>query len=126
MIRRLLILLLLSGVAVAQEPSSLPPLSTFNDVAQRPLFSPSRRPQAVAATAKLSSASLTLTGIVTEQGKKIALIRMAEQRTEVRVGPGASLNGWQIATIDDRGIDLAHGPRHLHVLLKQGIPAAPE
>jgi hypothetical protein len=103
----------------------LPPLASYRDLLQRPLFSPSRRPTAIAA-AHLASASLRLTGLVAESGRTIALIRPQDQTGEVRVGPGASLNGWQVAAIDAHGLELVAGRNHLHVRLKQLIPPSPE
>jgi hypothetical protein len=122
--RRLAVILALCfGAAWAEEPL---PLASYADLLQRPLFSPNRRPAVSAAAARLSSASLRLTGVVAEAGHTIALVRSDEQKRETRVGPGASLNGWQVAAIDAQGIDLVAGRQHLHVGLKQVIPPTPE
>jgi hypothetical protein len=121
--RLALLLAWLAGGALAEEP---PPLSSYGDLLQRPLFSPTRRPSAALPAAKLAGAALRLTGLVTEEERTIALIRAEEQKSEVRIGPGASLNGWQVASIDGRGLELVAGRQHLHVGLKQAIPPSPE
>jgi hypothetical protein len=118
-----LIALLLGLGAAAAEP----PPSSRADLVERPLFSPSRRAPVQAPATKLSSASLRLTGLVADgKGKTVALIRTEEQKNEVRVGPGGSLNGWKIASVDGHGIDLASGEHHMRVTLKQVIPPAGE
>jgi hypothetical protein len=103
-----------------------PPLESYHDLLQRPLFTPSRRPSLAPTAARLAGASLRLTGLVTLNGKTIALVRADEQKQETRIGLGASLNGWQVTAIDSHGLDLLAGRQHLRVRLKQAIPPSPE
>ena len=111
---------------VGEAAPVLPPLANYGELLRRPLFTPTRRPAATAAAAQLASSSLRLTGLVAEPGRTVALIRMDERKSEVRVGLGASLNGWQVAAIDGKGLDLTAGRQHFHVGLKQVIPPSPE
>lgn len=120
------ILAMLSLTASARGQEMAPPLAAYHDLLARPPFTPSRRPSPIANVAKLASSSLRLTGLVTESGKKIALLRSDEQKSEVRVGLGASLNGWQLAAIDGQGIELSNGRELLRIHLKQIIPPASE
>ena len=113
--KKLALLILLPLAAFAQD----------DELARRPLFAQSRRPD-LAPAARLNSASMRLTGVVTEAGRRVALIHIEEQRGEQRVGPGASLNGWQVTAIDGRGLDLAAAGQQIRVTLKQPIPLAPE
>jgi len=101
-------------------PAAEIPAASFPDMVTRPLFTPSRH-GAVFHAASLASASLRLAGLVAEQGRTIALIS-PDGGHEVKVGPGASLNGWRVAGIDGQGMDLAKDGRRLRVSLKQPIP----
>jgi len=98
------------------------PAGAFPDILTRPLFTPSRH-LAVLRAASLASASLRLTGLVIEKGRTIALIS-PDHGHEVKIGPGASLNGWRVAGIDSKGIDLAKDGKRLRVSLKQPVPSA--
>jgi hypothetical protein len=111
------------GKAGIEAAPVLPPLASYSDLLRRPLFMPGRRS---AATAQLASSSLRLTGLVAEAGHTVALIRTDERKSEVRIGLGASLNGWQVSAIDAKGLELTAGSQHFHVGLKQGIPPSPE
>jgi len=101
-----------------------PPLTVFGDLAQRPPFVASRRPTAGAT--QLNAASLRLTGLVTELGRTIALVRSDEKKGETRIGTGATLNGWSVTAIDRSGLDLQAAGQRRHVGLKQPIPPSPE
>lgn len=105
----------LSGSAAALPPGSFPDLVT------RPLFSPSRH-GALLPAAMVAASSLRLTGLIAEQGRTIALVSLDDGRSEVRIGPGATLNGWRVAAVDGKGLDLAKDGQHLRVALKQRIP----
>ena len=109
-----------AAAAAAEDP----PLSVFSDLLERPPFTASRRP--AAPTAELNAASLRLAGLVTEQGRTIALIRSDERKGETRISTGATLNGWNVVGITRDGLDLSAGGQRLHVRLKQGIPASPQ
>ena len=98
------------------------PATAYQDIAARPLFTPSRR-RALLNAAALASSSLRLTGIVAQQGRTIALVS-PEGGHEVKVGPGASLNGWRVTGIDGKGIDLTKDGKRLRVPLKRPIPQA--
>ena len=122
---RLAIALDLSGYLGGGEDEPAAPLtdipaSAFPDAVTRPLFTPSRH-GAILHAATLASSSLRLAGLAVEEGRPIALIS-PDGGHEVKVGPGASLNGWRVAGSDGKGIDLAKDGRRLRVSLKQPIP----
>jgi len=114
------------GKSSGEAAPILPPLANYGELLHRPLFTPTRRPSGAVAAAQLASNSLRLAGLVAEAGHTVALIHLDERKTEVRVGLGASLNGWQVAAIDAKGLDLAAGRQHVHIGLKQAIPPSPE
>jgi len=105
----------------AATSADLPP-GSFGDIVTRPLFARSRH-RAALRTANLSASSLRLAGLVVEDGRPIALVRPDSGR-EVKIGPGALLNGWRVADIDSRWMDLAKDGRRVRVTLKQPIPPA--
>jgi hypothetical protein len=100
------------------------PAGSFPDLTGRPLFAPSRR-GALLQAATVASSSLRLTGLIADQGRTIALVSLDGGRNEVRIGLGASLNGWRVAAVDGKGLDLAKDGQHLRVALKQAIPPSP-
>ena len=118
--RLLLMLILATPLVRAEEP----PLASFDALTSRPLFTPGRRSAAPAA--RLSAASLRLTGIVTEQEHSVALVRSDEMKSEVRISTGATLNGWLVSAITAKGLDLAAAGQHRHVGLKQVVPLIEE
>lgn len=99
-------------------------MAAFSDLLKRPPFIASRRPAAPAA--QLNAASLRLSGLVTEQGRAIALVRSDDLKGETRISAGAILNGWTVITIKASGLDLSAAGQSRHVGLKQAIPASPE
>lgn len=98
------------------------PAGAYPDIVTRPIFNASRHGSAARAAA-LEASSLRLAGLVAEKGRTIALVSM-DGGHEVRIGPGASLNGWRVDAIDGKGLDLAKDGRQMRVALKQAIPSA--
>jgi hypothetical protein len=122
----LLIGLAISILAVAGANAEDPPLASFDGMQQRPLFTPSRHAATAISATRLSAAGLRLIGLISESGRTIGLIRSDEQKGDVRIGPGASLNGWVVTQIGRDGLDLSGGGQQRHVGIKQMIPASPE
>lgn len=86
-------------------PSSDPPVAvlpqpgSFAAIAERPLFSPSRRPAATApAVSDGGLARYRLTGLVTAGGARHALITDGKRRLEI--GEGSLLDTWTVLRID--------------------------
>ncbi|HMA52498.1 MAG TPA: hypothetical protein VKP60_22210 [Magnetospirillaceae bacterium] len=117
------LLALLTIFAASAVLAEDPPLAAFADLQQRPPFVASRR--AAAVTTRLSATSLRLSGLVTEQGRAIALIRSDDRKGETRIGAGASLNGWTVLSITVGGLELSAAGQRRHVGLKQAIPPSP-
>lgn len=107
-----------------------PPASVFAPIAARPLFTPTRRPPPVAAEATAPEAAdpptLALVGVLMRDGAPaLALMRDAEGAT-LRLGPGATHDGWTVAEIAPRAVTLRReGVAHVAALGAASEGAAP-
>lgn len=78
---------------------ALPPQSAFSAIAERPLFSPSRRPAANALGVSDSAATrYRLLGLITAGGSRHALIADGSRRLEI--GEGSALDNWTVLHIE--------------------------
>ena len=80
----------------------MPPLEAFSIVAERPLFSPTRRPPEgeVAAAAPRQMLDLTLIGVVLTAEERLAIVTPAGQGNAVRLGVGDSIQGWTLVAVE--------------------------
>ena len=79
----------------------LPPLANLASIAQRPLFSPSRRPATIekpAAAPAGFSGRYRLVGLIAAGGHRRALL--AEGTHTVEIGEGEALDGWAVKRIE--------------------------
>lgn len=103
--------------------AALPPLASFSEIIERPLFTPSRRPPAGAASMQAPSIETRyrLLGVVATGPKKKAFIAEGAHRLEISIGD--ALEGWTVKEI---------GPDHVLLGSPAGeatlklAPAAPE
>ena len=83
--------------------ASLPPLASFAATIERPLFSPSRRPAAMAPTA-LPGATIEihyrLQGLITTGRERRALLKEAASQRKIEVGEGDVIEGWIVKQIE--------------------------
>lgn len=80
-------------------------------IAARPLFSPSRRPADTAPAmpqAPVQLPSVALNGVSMVGGERRALVTIGEQTVQT-VGEGDVLDGWTVARIMPREIDIQRG-----------------
>lgn len=77
---------------------AMAPLSAYAEVVARPLFSPTRRPAATAATAAGPS-NFLVTGIVISPTGRVALVAHGMPAHVDRVVEGQSLDGWTVEAI---------------------------
>ncbi len=78
---------------------ALPRAGSFTAIAERPLFSPSRRPAATAPAASDGGlARYRLIGLVTAGGARHALITDGSRRVEI--GEGSLLDTWTVLRIE--------------------------
>lgn len=99
-----------------------PPRASFKQMAARPLFTASRRPQRAPKPvirikpaprqAPMPSRDLLLLGIAMGAGEKLALIKTANPRAVVNVAEGQWINGWKVVKIFADGVRLK-ASRHI-------------
>ncbi|HSV28131.1 MAG TPA: hypothetical protein VLL76_01195, partial [Candidatus Omnitrophota bacterium] len=79
-----------------------PPIDSFAEMVERPLFTPSRRPPArkVEAAMPLKTPEGRLVGVVVGNGAKVALIEETGGTKAIRrLKEGQSFDGWMVADI---------------------------
>lgn len=104
------------------------------DVAARPLFNPSRtrfvQPQAAAVQPTATAPSFRtplVVGIVGTGNRRLALVRVPEERDLRRLREGDVYDGWQVAAIRNDGIILKNGAeeREIRLILKEAGGGSP-
>jgi general secretion pathway protein N len=91
------------SVTIPKTPNrfTLPPLASFAEVTERPLFSSSRRPIAVDAPQSAErSFSATLAGIVISASSRIIIVSHGDPPVLTRLKEGDDLDGWSVTSID--------------------------
>ena len=111
----------LGAIAATQPalPAPLPPLDAFREIADRPLFTPDRRPPARARP--VVSQDLRLEGVVVIGTQKRAIIKQADGRT-ARVGEGETVGDWTVRQIERDRVVLVAGDRRLDLTPQRGLP----
>jgi general secretion pathway protein N len=104
--------------AAAAAPA-LPPLEAFRDIAERPLFSPSRRPSATALA--VTPQGLRLEGVLVIGSEKRALIKQADGHI-ARVGEGETVGEWTVRQIERERVLLVAGDRRLELTPRRAGP----
>ena len=101
---------------------------TYSVIIERPLFSPSRRPASAGAVASApaSSAGLSLLGIVSGGGRKLALIRPEANAPAIKAQAGEEVAGWQLVSIavQDVLLERQGGQLKLDLPFKAPAPVA--
>lgn len=97
---------------------SMPPVSTFRETVQRPLFSPSRRPpspeQEVKTASPVQPPELKVMGIVFSPTMRIALVspqdkkRRPKTNTLILLNEGADYEGWTVDKIAPKAVMFRH------------------
>jgi len=101
-----------SATTQATAAPALPPLDAFRDIAERPLFSPSRRPSAAALA--VAPQGLRLEGVLVVGAEKRAIIKQADGHT-ARVVEGETVGEWTVREIDRDHVLLVAGDRRLEL-----------
>ena len=97
---------------------------TYSVILERPLFSPSRRPVGSTVPAASSGSSgLTLLGVVSGLGRRIALIRTGEGAPATKAEAGQEVAGWQLLTVEPSHVVLERQGGHLTLGLAFKAPA---
>jgi general secretion pathway protein N len=86
---------------------TLPPLASFAEVNERPLFSSSRRPAAVDAPESAAQPfSATLAGIVISAASSSIIVSHGDPPVLTRLKQGDDLDGWAITAIEPNRVVL--------------------
>jgi len=89
--------------ALAQTLSELPPIESFSETIERPLFLPDRRPPAIEETQEeaedVESGLFTLVGIIVSPTQRIALVKVRGSQTVLQLSEGQQANGWTVLQI---------------------------
>lgn len=112
---------------------SLPPVTAYSGIVERPLFNRTRRPAppkedatAEGATGEVESPFL-LSGVMISGARRIALLQTRASPKTIRVEEGETVEGWKVQTIRPSLVTLVNGTnKHdLPLPIRIGAPAAP-
>jgi general secretion pathway protein N len=102
---------------------AMPPLRSFAQVLERPLFSPTRRPALDAlAASDTQSSGLTLVGIVISPTEHHALIEHGQPPRLERVVEGQQLEGWTVEAILPDAVTFRRADQSLELKAKDAPP----
>jgi hypothetical protein len=93
------------------------PLSAFDEMVRRPLFTASRSPFVpTQSTPNLAGPpDIRLTGVAIDASKKRALLRSSQQPQGRWVEQGQSIDGWQLQSVRDDAVIITSG-QQMHEL----------
>lgn len=114
--------------AAPRAAAELPPLESFRETLERPLFVRGRRPPgggAVVAAAggpaepPPSAPRLSVAGIAIAGGRRAALVVVEGRPKPVSLAEGGELSGWTVTAIAPDRIRLEKGPEAFEVALRE-------
>jgi hypothetical protein len=108
--------------ARAPQLAALPPFAAYAEVAARPLFSPTRRPNAEAAAAGIET-RYRLLGIVIAGSERHALLAPVAGGPGIELAPGGTLDGWKAARIEAGSVVLTSPAGHEATIGLKPLPA---
>ncbi|MBV8978730.1 MAG: hypothetical protein JO261_07600 [Alphaproteobacteria bacterium] len=109
-------------------PVVTPPPEAFAEIAQRPLFSPSRIGAAAGPAASAAPPDIHLVGIIADKQQKLALVKASGESLAVALRVGASIAGWRVTAIESDRMVLEAGGNRSEIRFdpnKASKPAAP-
>jgi hypothetical protein len=117
----------LAPLDVAEPAAPAPPaLSAFAAIAERPLFSPDRRPPATVADGSPAAGAapppLALLGVAGFEGDRVAIARLGDETLRLRAG--AAVEGWTVVGVEPRAVTLRAGAAEHRVRLGDPSPDA--
>jgi len=115
--------------ASASTASDYPPLGSFGEILQRPLYEATRRPvQAKAvvqdtASADRLRAKWRLSGIIIDE-RNIAILETVRAGETLSLVVGQSVDGWRVQQISENDVVLVRGAETLRFALHEGDGSA--
>lgn len=89
------------------------PVTSYEEIVARPLFSQDRRPPPEAPAPTVApvagGGSYALEGVASTPGKQVAVVRNTLTRKVYRAGKGESIEGWLVAEVAARSVVLERG-----------------
>ncbi len=102
---------------------AFPPAETFDEIAERPLFSETRAPPRTVAEAEPALPTerdlFTLLGVAISDASRIAIVQAKKNGEISQVAVGDRLGGWSVRDIRPRSLLLADGVREHLVELQE-------
>lgn len=112
--------------AQANDDFSLAPLSSFDAILKRPIFSSSRRAQQGSAVVVSQELGMTLTGIITSASEKFVILAPQEGGQSVRLREGEDYRGWTLTQVEQHKVVFRRGNKEeqLELIYDQPPPQA--
>jgi hypothetical protein len=117
-----------AAATTGAEPIQFPPLTAYQEIVERPLFTRDRRPPPAppAGTSRAANVAVPqyeLEGTVVSPGGSFAILHNRRQRELQRLGLGERLDAWTVAEIGEGWLRLEHGERSARLQLD--LPGGP-
>lgn len=118
------------GEVKAGDDFTLPPLSEFSAIVERPLFTRDRRPAPPSETATTAAgqdgqAPFQLSGVMIAGSRRVALLQSRSSPKTVRVEEGETIEGWKVVTIRPQVVTLKSGTNSEELRLPDRIGPPP-
>ena len=117
------------SVPLPPEPAlAVPALEDLNAIADRPIFSQSRRPvqitEQASPTAPPPTLQIDLVGVVIWRAQRFALVRSQRDSTITRIGEGGKFEGWTAVGIGPERLLLRNGDNEQELRLSYKSPGS--
>jgi hypothetical protein len=113
----------------AEAAFDMPPRETYAAVIERPLFSPTRRPETGAVftpEAPAEDIQLKLLGVLISSDERFALIKTGESNPAIRVGAGGGIAGWTVKEIHEFSVILERDDETIEIFLQYDDTPPPQ
>lgn len=106
---------------------AMPPLTAYAEIAERPLFTPSRRPPDADEDASVEQAQTAgpglfiLTGVILSGTEKIAFLASRSSDEVKRLREGDDMDGWTLVSVEPDKVVLRSTGREQEVLLEDTL-----
>ena len=97
--------------AQTNEDFSLAPLSSFDAILKRPIFSSSRRAVQGSAVVVSQELGMTLTGVITSASEKFVILAPQEGGESVRLREGEDYRGWTLTQVEQHKVVFRRGDK---------------